>query len=65
MAGAYLYVAFMGVHSKGWLPALPANMRSAWKWLTMTNTLAYYDTESVTAAKKVFYIQKYFWQKSL
>ncbi len=32
-------------------PALPANIRLGWKWLTVTDTLAYYDTETITAIK--------------
>jgi hypothetical protein len=32
-------------------PALPANTRLGWKWLIVTNTLAY--AELITAVKKV------------
>jgi hypothetical protein len=31
--------------------ALPANIRLGWKYLTVTNTLAYYGTELITTIK--------------
>ncbi len=31
--------------------ALPANIRIGWKWMTVANTLAYYDTTKLTADK--------------
>ncbi len=41
----------MRLHSKGRILALPKNIRLDWKRLTVTNTLAYFDTESNTAFK--------------
>jgi hypothetical protein len=35
------------------LLTLPANHRLGWKWLTQTNTLAYYDTEFKMAVKSL------------
>jgi hypothetical protein len=40
-----------GLHSKGRLLALPTNIKLGWKSLTVTNTLAYFITELVTAVK--------------
>ncbi len=41
----------MGFSSNYKLLALPTNVRLGRKWLTVTNTLAYYGTESITALK--------------
>ncbi len=35
----------MWLHSKGKLLALPAHISLGWRWLQVTNTLAYYDME--------------------
>jgi hypothetical protein len=37
-----------GTHSKIRLQEFPENYKLGGKWLTMTNTLAYYYTESIT-----------------
>ncbi len=42
----------MGLHSEGRLLALPVNFRPGWKWLTVTNTVAYYGKEFVMAVRK-------------
>ncbi len=34
--------------SKSRLLYLPKNIRVEWMWLTLTNTLAYYDTDNIT-----------------
>jgi len=34
---------------------LAANIRLGWNWLTVTNTLAYHDSELTTVGKK-FYV---------
>jgi hypothetical protein len=31
--------------------AFPANIRLSWKWLTVANSLAYYDTELIKTVK--------------
>ncbi len=36
----------LGLHWVLW--SLPANIRPGWKWLTVMNTLVYYDTEFIT-----------------
>ncbi len=41
----------MGLHNKGHLLSLPINIRLGCKWITVTNTLAYYDTDLITAVK--------------
>jgi len=41
----------MGLHSNSRLLALSAKIRPGWRRLTMTNTLAYYDTITFTAVK--------------
>ncbi len=41
----------LGLVSIGRLLTLPGNIRLGWKWLTVTNTLAYFDTVSITAVK--------------
>jgi hypothetical protein len=41
----------MGLHSDGRLQAMPANIRPGWKWMATANTLAYYNTETITAIK--------------
>jgi hypothetical protein len=38
-----------------------ANIRLGWKWLTMTNSLAYYGMELITAVKS--YYSRCLWQK--
>jgi hypothetical protein len=40
-----------GLHSEGRIMALPTNARLGWEGLIVTNTLAYYCTEFVTAIK--------------
>ncbi len=40
-----------GSAEKGWLLASPTNIRLGWKNLPETNTLAYYENLSITAAK--------------
>jgi hypothetical protein len=35
----------------GKAPALSENIRLRWKWLTVTNNLAYYDTDLITTVK--------------
>ncbi len=45
------YPSGTGLHSKGRVLALPTNISLGWKWLTLTNTLAYYATEFITAVK--------------
>ncbi len=40
-----------GLHSDGKLPALPTNIRLGWKQVEVANTLAYYDTTTIIAAK--------------
>jgi hypothetical protein len=42
---------FTWLHYKGRLQALPVNIRQAQKWLNLTNTLAYYSSELITAVK--------------
>ncbi len=37
--------------SKCKLPGLPASIRLGWRKLTMTTTVAYYNTAKITAAK--------------
>jgi hypothetical protein len=39
---------------KGRLHALPANIRQVWKCLTVSNTLAYCDTEFIMSVKKFY-----------
>ncbi len=41
----------MGLHSNGRLLALQVNFRLGWKWMAVTNTLAYYDTAAITTQK--------------
>ena len=36
---------FKALHNKGWLKALPVNIGQAWKWMEVTNTLAYCGME--------------------
>jgi hypothetical protein len=50
------------VHSGG-LPALPANIRLAYKWIEVATTVAYYDTTKITAVKS-FIVQAQLWQKT-
>ncbi len=40
-----LIVAINKLEPKGWLQALPYNLRLGWKLPKVTNTLAYYNTE--------------------
>ncbi len=42
---------FAGLKPKGWLLALSTNIRLERMWLTMTNTLAYYDLVLITAIR--------------
>ncbi len=39
----------VGLHYNGWLQALPENIGQGRKWVATANTLAYYDTELITA----------------
>jgi hypothetical protein len=32
---------------------LPVNIRLGWKWMAVTNTLAYYDTATIMSLKSV------------
>ena len=41
----------MVLRSNGRLLSLPANIKLEWKRLTVTNTLAYYDTELIMTVK--------------
>jgi hypothetical protein len=41
----------MGLHSNGRLLVLPANVRPGQKGMSVANTLAYYDTETIIAVK--------------
>jgi hypothetical protein len=49
-----------GLYFMGRLLALLANIRLGWKWLTMTNALAYCNTESVATVKS-FIVQALEW----
>ncbi len=42
-AGVYPSGALMVLHFLGRLLILPAMVRLGWRWLTVTNSLAYYD----------------------
>jgi hypothetical protein len=42
---------FKGLHSNGMLLALPPNIKLGWKCREVANTLAYYDTATITAVK--------------
>jgi hypothetical protein len=44
----------MGVYLKVRVPALHANVGLGQKWLSVTNALAYYDTELIMALKSFF-----------
>jgi hypothetical protein len=44
--------SFTKLDSTGKIAALLANIRLGWKWMPVKNTLAYYDTELITAVKK-------------
>ncbi len=46
-------VYVLGPHSKGRPPALPLNARVGSKWLTATNTLAYYTAKFIAAVKSL------------
>jgi hypothetical protein len=46
----------MGLHS-GRVPALSANIRLGWKRMAVTNTLAYYNTATITTVKR-FIVQQ-------
>jgi hypothetical protein len=46
-------ISGIGPHTKGRLTALPTNIILVWKGLTVTNTLAYYNTELVNNVKSV------------
>ncbi len=41
------------LHREGRLPTLPVNIRQEWQRLTVTNTLAFYNTEIITAIKSL------------
>ncbi len=41
-------------------PALSANTRLGSKWLTLANTLSYYDTTTITVIKCFFYYRPHF-----
>ncbi len=38
-------------HSNSWFPALPPSIKLGWKWLPLSNTLAYNDMAKITAVK--------------
>ncbi len=44
-------LVFTRLHSNGRLLALFANIRLGWKWMEVSNNLAYYDTATITAVK--------------
>ncbi len=44
--------SFAKLDSAGKIPALLTNIRLGWKQTPVTNSLAYYDTELITAVKK-------------
>ncbi len=50
-----IFAGKAGAYQSGVPVGNPANIRLGWKSLTLTNTLAYYDTAIITAGKK-FYI---------
>jgi hypothetical protein len=52
----------MGLHLKGMLVALSKNIRLGQKRLTVTNTLAYYDTELITTVKSLIVLDLVFAQ---
>jgi hypothetical protein len=52
-AGAYQSESLVGLNSNSWLPAVPAKIRQERKWLTVANTLAYYNTATITAVKSI------------
>jgi len=59
LAWACFIKLFMGLNSLN----LPANTRIGWKRLTVTNTLAYYNTELITNVKRfpyIYLVKKYF-----
>ncbi len=41
------FLQFTGLHSKGRLLALPANIRLGWMLKTLAHTLAYYVTAAI------------------
>ncbi len=55
--GAYT----IGFHYKGGHSALPANKRLGWKWLTLRDTPAYYDTKLITAIKSFIVQTQVLW----
>ncbi len=52
------------LHSEGSLITLPGNIRQGCKWSVVSNTTAYYNTESITAVNYVnfFSIFSIFWK---
>ncbi len=44
-------VEFCKVLHSGRLQVFPTNIRLDWKWVEVANTLAYYDTATITAVK--------------
>jgi hypothetical protein len=48
---AYRIVAIVRLYSNGRLLALPANVIVGYKLMAMTNDLAHYDLETITALK--------------
>jgi len=42
---------FLGLHCNCKLPALPTYIRLGWKLMELTNTIAYYNTATITAQK--------------
>ncbi len=67
IAVAYHSGALTGLNPNGWLPVLLPNIRLGWKWLTLVNTLAYYNTTRIAAVKSfiveaqgIFFILKLF-----
>ncbi len=49
--GAYQSEAPYAIPSICRLPAMTLNIRLGWKWLTVANTLAFYDTAIITSVK--------------
>ncbi len=54
-AGAYQtrVKPLKGPHANGKLLGLTENIKLEWKWMAVANTLAYYDTATITAVKSI------------
>jgi hypothetical protein len=44
-------IPYRTLHCNGKLIALPANIKMGWKWMAVSNTIAYYNTGTITATK--------------